>query len=117
MTSPLPFNGLRAGPVALPSRYSRTAGLELDKLSKKILLLRALAVTTDRCIHLRFIPFALKGVKKNAALAARTRFKRAASRHTSYCRPKCLRFLCSARRPHEKLPILCPWLKNPRAEL
>jgi hypothetical protein len=27
-------------------------------------------VTTDRCIHLRFIPFALKGVKKNPALAA-----------------------------------------------
>jgi hypothetical protein len=46
MISPLSCRSSGA-PVALPSRYSRTAGLELDKSSKKISLLRALAVATD----------------------------------------------------------------------
>jgi hypothetical protein len=47
MISPFILFRSSSEPVALPSRHSRTAGLEFDTSSKKFCLARPLAVMTD----------------------------------------------------------------------
>jgi hypothetical protein len=47
MISPFILLRSSSGPAALPSRHSRTAGLEFDKPSKKFCLARPLPVMTN----------------------------------------------------------------------